>query len=130
MTVAGAASAWRRKRVDIAQGVDTALDGIVAGVDGLAARRLSRMRLDQQAAGIEADQLRIGAGGDALADVRMRNRIERLADRRPADRGRLWARSTAGCHTAWSAPAAGPAAPRPRKCSSGRRCVRLCRRRP
>ena len=40
------------------------------------------MRFDQQPARVEADDLRVGAGGDPLADVRMRNRIERLVDGR------------------------------------------------
>jgi len=36
------------ERVDIAHRVDAALDGIVARIDGLVARRFPRMRLDQQ----------------------------------------------------------------------------------
>jgi hypothetical protein len=40
------------------------------------------MRLDQQAARIEADDLRIGAGPDPLPDVRVRDRIERFVDGR------------------------------------------------
>src|SRR5215210_5999077 len=38
------------------------------------------MRLDQQPARVEADQLRIGAGPDPLADVRVRNRVEGFGD--------------------------------------------------
>jgi hypothetical protein len=39
------------------------------------------MRFDQQPAHIEADDLRVGARGDPLAHVRMRDRVERLVDR-------------------------------------------------
>jgi len=66
--------------IDIAHRVDTALDGVIAGVDGLPARCLPRMRFDQQAAGVEADDLRVGVRGDALTDIRMRNRVERFVD--------------------------------------------------
>ena len=68
------------ERVDIAHGVDAALDGIVARIDGLAAGGFPRMRLDQQPARVEADDLRIGASHDPLADVRVRDRVERFGD--------------------------------------------------
>ena len=38
------------------------------------------MRFDQQAARVEADDLRVGARRDPLADVRVRDRVERLGD--------------------------------------------------
>src|SRR5262249_14101491 len=57
-----------------------ALDGIVVGIDRLETRRLPGMRLDQQPTRVEPDDLRIGARGDTLADVRMRNRVERFID--------------------------------------------------
>ena len=66
--------------VDIAHGVDAALDGVIAGIDSLPTRCGPWMRFDQQAAGVEADDLRIGTGGDPLPDVRVRDRVERLVD--------------------------------------------------
>lgn len=68
------------QRLDIAHRVDAALDGIIARIDRLAARRRAWMRFDQEAARVEADDLRIGARLDPLADIRMRNRVERLVD--------------------------------------------------
>ena len=38
------------------------------------------MRLDQQPARVEADDLRVGARRDPLADVRVRDRVERFGD--------------------------------------------------
>ncbi|HVL68918.1 MAG TPA: hypothetical protein VM364_16805 [Vicinamibacterales bacterium] len=70
------------ERIDIAHRVDTALDGVIARVDGLPARCLPRMGFDQQASHIEADDLRIDAGGDPLPDVRVRDRVERFVDGR------------------------------------------------
>ena len=49
------------QRVDIAHRIDAALERVIAGIDGLAARRLPWMRFDQQTARVEADDLRVGA---------------------------------------------------------------------
>ena len=51
-------------------------------IEGLAARRLARVRLDHEAADVEADGVRVGARRQDLADVRMRQRVGRLGDRR------------------------------------------------
>jgi hypothetical protein len=69
------------QRLDIVHRVDAARDGIIARINRLTARRFAQMRFDQQAARVEADHLGIGARGDTLPDVRMRNRVERFVDR-------------------------------------------------
>ena len=55
------------QRGDIAQGIDAALGGIVGRIDRAAARRLPRMRFDQQSAFVEADELLIGPRREDVA---------------------------------------------------------------
>ena len=69
----------RLQGLDIAQGVDAALDGIVVWVDRTAARWLTGMGFDEDAAVVEADQLGVGAGRQAAADLGVRNRVERAS---------------------------------------------------
>ena len=46
---------------DVAQRVDALFHGIIVRIEGLAARRLARVRLDHQPAGVEADGVGVGA---------------------------------------------------------------------
>ena len=68
------------QRRDIAQRIEAALCGIVGRINRAAPRRLTRMRFDQQPPLVEADELLIGPRREAIADVSMRQRIERLGD--------------------------------------------------
>jgi hypothetical protein len=58
---------WLQRR-DVAQGVDTAFDWIIVWIEGLAARRLARVGLHDEAADVEADGLRVRAGREDLPD--------------------------------------------------------------
>ena len=68
------------QRRDVAEGIDAARGGIVRFIDRAAARRLPRMRFNQQPALVEAHELLIGPRRQGVPHVSMRPRIERLGD--------------------------------------------------